>query len=66
MSEARVKFSGREIVLDDRLITSGRATDNDIAFSDDANVSRYHAEIEPRGGEGHIVTLNGDSTAASS
>ena len=57
MSEARVKFSGREIVLDDRLITSGRATDNDIAFSDDANVSRYHAEIEPRGGDYWLIDL---------
>lgn len=29
----------------------GRTTDNDVSFPNDSNVSRYHAEIQNRGGE---------------
>lgn len=48
MSQARVIFDGQEIELGDRIVTCGRAPDNSVAFTDDGNVSRYHAEIEPR------------------
>jgi pSer/pThr/pTyr-binding forkhead associated (FHA) protein len=57
MPEARIKFNDREIMLNDRLITCGRASDNDIAFPEDSNVSRYHAEIEPRGDDYWIIDL---------
>lgn len=40
-------------------ITSiGRTPDNDISFSGDTNVSRFHAEIEKRGDEYWIIDLN--------
>jgi len=58
MPDAKLKFSGREIVLGDRLITCGRASDNDIAFPDDSNVSRYHAEIEKRPDGYWVIDLN--------
>jgi len=40
--------SDKEFLLEETLITIGRAPDNLIPFSDDSNVSRYHAEIEQR------------------
>lgn len=58
MPDARVKFSGREFVLSDRLATAGRSSDNDIAFVDDSNVSRYHVEIEPRDAEYWVIDLS--------
>jgi len=45
-------------VLSDRLATAGRSSDNDIAFVDDSNVSRYHVEIEPRDAEYWVIDLN--------
>jgi hypothetical protein len=57
MPEPKIKFNGREIVLGDRLITAGRSSDNDIAFVEDSNVSRYHAEIELRGLDYWIIDL---------
>jgi len=54
----RVKFNDREINLEGGVITIGRATDNTISFADDSNVSRYHAEIEERGGGYWIIDLN--------
>jgi hypothetical protein len=38
-------------------VTSGRAADNTIAFPEDSNVSRYHIEIEERGGEYWLIDL---------
>ena len=58
MPDARVKFNGQEVEIGDRIITCGRAPDNIVAFTDDANISRYHAEIEPRGDEFWIIDLN--------
>ena len=58
MPDARVKFSGREFELGDRLVTAGRSSDNDISFVADSNVSRYHVEIEPRGSEYWLIDLN--------
>ena len=58
MSEARVKFNGRSVGLNDTIVTCGRATDNVIALADDSNVSRYHIEIEPRSDGYWIIDLN--------
>ena len=49
--------SGKEFVLDGDIVSIGRAPDNDISFLDDSNISRYHAEIERRGGEFSIIEL---------
>lgn len=59
----------REFEITDFLISIGRAPDNSISLSGDANVSRYHAEIEKRGedywlielGSSNGTTLNGDA-----
>jgi pSer/pThr/pTyr-binding forkhead associated (FHA) protein len=45
MSTPRLKFNGKDITLDDRIVTCGRTPDNVIAFTDEAIVSRYLAEI---------------------
>lgn len=37
--------------------TFGRADDNGVAFADDSNVSRYHAEIERRADEFWLIDL---------
>lgn len=58
MPKPRIKFDGKEVELGDRLVTCGRASDNTIAFPDDANVSRYHAEIERRSDGYWIIDLN--------
>src|SRR6185503_11527572 len=58
MSTPRLKFNGKDITLDDRIVTCGRAADNVIAFTDDANVSRYHAEIELRSDGYWVIDLN--------
>ena len=58
MPTARVIFNGNEVELGDRLVTSGRATDNTIPFPEDANVSRYHLEIERRSDGYWAIDLN--------
>jgi hypothetical protein len=58
MSEARIKFNGLEVPLGDSIVTAGRAGDNTAAFTDDPNVSRYHAEIEKRADGYWIIDLN--------
>lgn len=51
--------SEREFSIKDDIVTIGRASDNLIAFANDSNVSRYHAEIEKRGtNEFWIIDLN--------
>lgn len=57
MPDVRLKFSGSEITPKDGVTTLGRTSDNDIAFPGDSNVSRYHAEIESRGGEFCLIDL---------
>ncbi len=58
MDEPRLKInSTTEIPLSGRLMTLGRAQDNDVAFTDDSNVSRYHAEIELREDDYWIIDL---------
>ncbi len=49
--------SERDYPLDADLITVGRISENDISFPDDTNVSRFHAEIENRGGEYWLIDL---------
>lgn len=60
MAEPRLIIRGTEEILIDRpVVTIGRASDNVIAFAEDSNVSRYHAEIENRGaGDYWLFDLN--------
>ncbi len=58
MSDLKLKFEGREFFLGSGVVTLGRTPDNSISFPDDANVSRYHAEIELRGEEYCLIDLN--------
>jgi hypothetical protein len=62
MSEAFLNIiePGREsweLDVDSGVIAIGRALDNQVCLEDDANVSRYHAEIEHRGDSFWIVDL---------
>ena len=67
--KATLKINGeKDFVIEDDLITIGRASDNKIPLAEDSNVSRYHAEIENREGEfwlieprhsSHGTTVNG-------
>ncbi|MEP7075310.1 MAG: FHA domain-containing protein [Acidobacteriota bacterium] len=57
MSDGKLKYEGGEIDLAGGVVTTGRASDNSIAFPSDSNVSRYHAEIKERGGEYWLVDL---------
>ncbi len=60
MSEARLIInSEKEFELNGDFVSIGRASDNDVSFFEDSNVSRYHAEIERRGdSEFWIFDLN--------
>ncbi|MCB1024585.1 MAG: FHA domain-containing protein [Acidobacteria bacterium] len=49
--------SETELGLGTDLVTIGRASDNIVSFSDDSNVSRYHAEIERRGDDYWLIDL---------
>lgn len=57
MPEITIKFSGKEILLRDGIVTIGRATDNTVSFPGDSNISRFHAEIESTGGEHRLIDL---------
>jgi pSer/pThr/pTyr-binding forkhead associated (FHA) protein len=57
MANATLKFNGREIRLGEDLTTIGRASDNTVSFEDNANLSRYHVEIENRGGGFYLIEL---------
>lgn len=57
MPEFRLKFKGREIPLADGVTTIGRSSENAVAFPEDANVSRFHAEIESRGNDHRLIDL---------
>lgn len=57
MPNAKIKFNDQEITLGDGAASFGRASDNSVSFADDANVSRYHAEIEKRGDEFWLIDL---------
>lgn len=58
MLKAKLIINGaKEIVIGDGVTTVGRTPENVIALSDDANISRRHAEIETRGNEFWLVEL---------
>ncbi len=57
MSNAKLKFDGKEVAIDSTVTTLGRTSDNTAAFITDSNVSRYHAEIEERDGEFWLIEL---------
>lgn len=71
MADAKLKFGAEEIVLGQGVTTLGRTTDNTVPFASDSNVSRYHAEIEWRGGDFWLIdlgssngtTVNGEAVA---
>lgn len=46
-----------EVTIEDGIVAAGRASDNTIPLVHDSNVSRYHIEIETRGGEFWLVEL---------
>lgn len=58
MPTATLKFDEREITIGEGVTTIGRASDNDVAFPADSNISRYHAEIEARSDEFWLIDLN--------
>ena len=57
MPNAKLTVNGNEMPIDRNLLTCGRSSDNDVAFPHDSNVSRYHAEIEERGGDYWLIDL---------
>lgn len=57
MADAKLKFNDSEIVLGHGVTTLGRTTENQVSFPSDANVSRYHAEIEWRDGDFYLIDL---------
>ncbi|MDQ3633026.1 MAG: FHA domain-containing protein [Acidobacteriota bacterium] len=58
MDKAKLIINSQdEFSLVGDLITIGRASDNDIALTEDSNISRYHAEIENRNGEFRLIDL---------
>jgi hypothetical protein len=57
MPDAKLKFNEQEIMVGEGVMTFGRASDNSVAFADDSNVSRYHAEIEKRGDDFWLIDL---------
>lgn len=50
-----LKFRERNIAVGTESVTIGRTSDNDVSFTDDSNVSRYHARLENRDGEFWII-----------
>jgi predicted component of type VI protein secretion system len=58
MAKAKLTIRGEREVAIERSITSiGRTPDNIVSLTDDPNISRYHAEIEKRGGEFWLIEL---------
>ncbi len=57
MQDAILKFDGGQRVIDSDVTAIGRTSDNAVAFTSDTNVSRYHAEIERRGGDHYLIDL---------
>jgi hypothetical protein len=47
----------KQVTIGDGVTTIGRASDNQISFADDSNISRYHAEIETRGEDFWLIEL---------
>ena len=57
MANATLKVEGREITLGHGVTTIGRSPENAVAFPHDANISRYHAEIEWRDDDFYLIEL---------
>lgn len=57
MPDAKLKFNEQELTVGEGVVSFGRASDNSVSFADDANVSRYHAEIEKRGDDLWLIDL---------
>jgi transposase len=57
MPKPKLKFNDQEVTIDSGVTTIGRTPDNKVAFPEDSNVSRYHAEIEERGGDYWLIEL---------
>lgn len=58
MPLAKLKLVDCEIDITSDVTTIGRTSDNVVAFPEDSNVSRYHAEIERRGEDHYLIDLN--------
>ncbi len=58
MAEAKLKIDGNERAISKGVTPIGRTSENFIAFSEDANVSRFHAEIESRDDDFYLIDLN--------
>lgn len=57
MANAKIKIDGEERTLGAGITTVGRSSDNSVAFPEDSNISRYHAEIEWRDGDFYLIDL---------
>ena len=57
MANAKLKFGGKETPLGAGITSVGRSSDNSVAFPEDSNISRYHAEIEWRDGDFYVIDL---------
>lgn len=58
MADAKLKIDGNERIISKGVTPIGRTSENFIAFSEDANVSRFHAEIESRDDDFYLIDLN--------
>lgn len=57
MFVAKLKFDGRQTEISEGVTIIGRASDNLIAFTDNSNISRYHAEIDSHAGDFWLIEL---------
>ncbi len=57
MPDPKLIFNGNDIPLMSGRISLGRSSDNDVSFSADSNISRYHAEIEVLGDDCWLIDL---------
>jgi hypothetical protein len=60
MARAKLKFDERELNIGEDETTFGRTSDNTVSFTDNANISRNHAEIKFSGGQ-YVVRDLGSS-----
>src|SRR5437762_5870410 len=57
MKDAKLKLADREIDIKSEVTTIGRTSDNSVSFTEDSNISRFHAEIERRGEDYYLIDL---------
>ncbi len=58
MADAKLKIDGNERTVSAGVTPIGRTSENFIAFPEDPNVSRFHAEIESREEDFYLIDLN--------